>query len=100
MAQQPHRRTYAMGLEPRRSAESGMTTRGLQTTLTHVIAGAIDVSRQTHTLGDVVSKTPEVDDIAPRAQRGRALNQSRLEPSCFQPEGECWSGDAYSGDEN
>ena len=31
----------------------------------------------------VVSKTPEVDDIAAGAQRGRTLNQSRLEPSCF-----------------
>jgi hypothetical protein len=33
MAQQPHRRTHALGLEPHRSAESGMTTCGLQTTL-------------------------------------------------------------------
>ena len=30
-----------MGLEPHRSAESGMTTRGIQTTLTHIQRSAL-----------------------------------------------------------
>src|SRR5207302_419922 len=36
MAQQPHRRTHAMGLEPHRSAESRMTICGSDTTLTPI----------------------------------------------------------------
>jgi hypothetical protein len=27
------------------------------------------------------------------------LDQSRLEPSCFEPEGECWSGDPCTRDQ-
>jgi hypothetical protein len=51
-----------------------------------VIAGTIDVRRQTHALDDVVSKTPDVDHIAAAAQRWRTLNQGRPKPGCFQPE--------------
>jgi hypothetical protein len=40
MAQQPHRRTHAMGLAPHRSAESRMTICGLQTTLTRYARAA------------------------------------------------------------
>ena len=67
--------------------------------LAHVIADAIDLACQAHTLGDVVSKTPEIDDISTGAQRGRALNQGWLEPGCLQPEGEGWSGDSRPGDQ-
>jgi hypothetical protein len=67
--------------------------------LAHMIADAIDLACQAHTLGNVVPKTPEINDISAGAWRRRALNQGRLEPGCLQPEGEGWSGDSCPGDQ-
>ena len=45
--------------------------------LAHVIANAIDVTCKAYALRNVVSKTPELDDIAASAQRERLLNQGK-----------------------
>src|SRR3974377_1313915 len=67
--------------------------------LTHVVANTIDVGGQTHALTNVVTQTPKVDDIAPRAQLRRMLNERRLESGCPQPEGERWSGNPCTRDQ-
>ena len=48
----------------------------------HVISDAVDLLRQTHTFGNVVSKTPEVDDVAAGTKGRGTLNQSWLKPGC------------------
>src|SRR5271166_2047373 len=66
---------------------------------THVITNAPDVTRQAHALGNVVTETPEIDNIATGAQRRCTLDQRRLEPCRFQPKRQCWSTDTNSRDE-
>src|SRR5215469_14991537 len=53
--------------------------------LAHAVADAIDFSQQPHSLGNVISETPEVDDVAASAQRRRMFDQGRLEARRFQP---------------
>ena len=53
--------------------------------LAHAVADAIDFSQQPHSLGNVISETPEVDDVAASAQRWRMFDQGRLEACRFQP---------------
>ena len=62
--------------------------------LTHVIADAIDVSYQPHALCNVVSKTPEVDDIAASAQIGRAFDQRWSKSAVVEPIGQRWTCNA------
>ncbi len=51
--------------------------------LAQVIANALDIPCQAHALGDIVSKAPEVDDVATGAQRRCTLDHRRLEARRF-----------------
>src|SRR6185312_7656071 len=58
----------------------------------HAIAEAVDVLDQSHSVGEVVAKAPEIDDVAAGADIGSALDQCRHKPGCAQPEGERRAG--------
>ena len=64
------------------------------------VAVAINVLPQAHAFGNVVAETPEIDDIAARAKRGRALDQGRVEPAGSQPVRERRSGNSDAGDQH
>src|SRR6516225_6328104 len=53
----------------------------------HVIAEPLDCVRQAHSLGNVVSEPPEIDDVTATPQPRSTFEQRRLEPAASQPEG-------------
>jgi hypothetical protein len=56
--------------------------------LAHMVAEPFELAPQPHTLGNVISQSPKIDDIAVGAKRRGALDEDRLEASRFEPEGE------------
>ncbi len=59
-----------------------------------MIADAIDVICQAHTLSNVVAKAPEVDDVAAGTQLRRALDQHWPKPAFAEPISQGWACNA------
>src|SRR5262249_17284607 len=68
--------------------------------LPHVIADALEVRTQSHMNADVVSETPEIDDVAASTQYRRVLDNRRRETSRFEPERKCWPRDSCARDKD
>src|SRR5215469_3923537 len=58
----------------------------------HVITDALDRVCQAHSLGNVISEPPEIDDVATSPQPRSTFEQRGLESAAFQPEGKRWAG--------
>ena len=44
----------------------------------NVIANTVNFAHKAHVLGNVITKPPEIDDVATRSQRGRVFNQNSV----------------------
>jgi hypothetical protein len=53
--------------------------------LSHVIGAAFESGKKPHSLRDVVTQSPEIDDVPAGSQARRPLDQSRLEALAGEP---------------
>ena len=67
--------------------------------LPHAVIETIELSTQSHSVGDVISESPKVNDVAARPNRRRALDDRRFPPCPRQPIRKRWAGYAGSRDE-
>jgi hypothetical protein len=58
---------------------------------------AFELGQQTHAVGDVETRAPEIDYVAACAQFGRPLDEGRRESVANEPVCEGWSCDSRAG---